>query len=127
MTTEENQHTAPPVESMTPQNVPVHMAYMRRDLDSLTRNFETSSKEQTTLLKEIRDNSPSRKEFEELRGHVDGKASNADFDKLEKFVKDNMITKADFEPVKKVVYGAVVIILSSVMVALVALVIVKGN
>lgn len=105
----------------------VHIAYMRRDLDTLTRNFHEASKAQTELLQEIRDNSPSRKEFEELRTHVEAKASAAEFNKLEKYVQDNMVTKADFEPVRKFIYGGVVIICSTVFVALLGLVVAKSN
>lgn len=123
----DNENSPPPVEVITPQNMTVHIAYMRRDLDELTRNFKDTSKAQTELLQQIRDNSPSRKEFEELRTHVEAKASDSEFKKLEKYVQDNMVTKADFEPVKKFIYGAVVIICSTVFVALLGLVVSKSN
>lgn len=43
------------------------------------------------------------------------------------WIKLNMVTKAEFDPVKKVVYGAVGLILTFVLMALLALVIVKAS
>ncbi|MBU0847062.1 hypothetical protein KKH23_07700 [Patescibacteria group bacterium] len=40
-------------------------------------------------------------------------------------LEDNYITRQEFDPVKKVVYGIIAIILTSVMAALVALVVLK--
>lgn len=123
---EENSHSAPPIEAVTPQNMPVHMAYMRRDLDTLKHDFKEVAKTQTDLLTQIRDNTPSRKEFEEMREHIYAKADDNEFKKLEKFVTDNMVTKTDFEPVKKVVYGMMVLTLTAVMVAILSLVVIKA-
>ena len=50
----------------------------------------------------------------------------AEEEDFEKFVTDNMVTKTDFEPVKKVVYGMMVLTLTAVMVAILSLVVTKA-
>lgn len=116
-------HTPPPVETDAHNNVGVHLSYIRRDLDALTQNQVKNAEETQKLLKEIRDGVPSRKEFDELRGHVDGKAGGGDLAEIKKFVETRLVTKEDFDPVKKVVYGMVSAVLGTVILAILALII----
>ncbi len=116
-------HTPPPVEPENTHNVGVHLSYIRRDLDTLTQNQVKNAEETQRILKEIRDGVPSRKEFDELRGHVDNKAVSSDLVEIKKFVETKLVTKDDFEPVKKVVYGMVSAVLGTVILAILALVI----
>lgn len=48
-----------------------------------------------------------------------------DVDEIKTKLDENYITKSEFEPVKRVVYGLVALILSAVVIAVVALVIQK--
>lgn len=116
-------HTPPPIEPDTHNNVGIHLSYIRRDLDTLTQNQVKNAEETQRILKEIRDGAPSRKEFDELRGHVDSKASSTTMEDIKKFVETKLVTKDDFEPVKKVVYGMVSAVLGTVILAILALII----
>jgi hypothetical protein len=46
-----------------------------------------------------------------------------DIKEIKKRLNENYVTNAEFEPVKKIVYGLVTIVLTSVSIALIALII----
>lgn len=46
---------------------------------------------------------------------------------IQKLISSNYVTKSDFDPVKGIVYGAVKIVLGSVILSILALVLSKGG
>ena len=48
-------------------------------------------------------------------------------DRLEKMIDDKYVTKTEFEPIKRIVYGTTALILTAVCIALLALVIKNGT
>lgn len=78
------------------------------------------------LLIELRTEMRSmRDEIKELKNGVVKRVENLENDKMSKEDAKSLITKDQFEPVKKLVYGCASIILSSVVIGLVYLVIQK--
>jgi len=47
-------------------------------------------------------------------------------DKIEKRMDDNYVLKSDFNPIQKIVYGMVALILTAVVIALISLVVKNG-
>lgn len=59
-----------PISPMAADQMPTHMAYLRRDVDTLAKNSESSFKELKESLKELVSKSPTRQEFEDLKKEV---------------------------------------------------------
>lgn len=116
-------HTPPPIEQ-DHSNISIHLSYIRRDLDALTQNQSKNAETTRQLLEDIRNGTPSRKEFEELRGHIDTKAGVSELTIVQKQI-EKLVTKDDFEPIKKLAYGMVAMTLIAVFSAILVIVI-KG-
>lgn len=46
-------------------------------------------------------------------------------DEIKKMIEEKYVTKIEFEPIKKIVYGMVAVILGTVLVAIIALVVAR--
>lgn len=101
----------------------LHLAYLRRDVDTIIQNQKENALQTQGILKEIRDGQVTRNEFDTLKVAVDKKADENDLTDLKKFVQERLVTKEDFAPIKKFVYGLVGVTLIAVITAVLALVI----
>ncbi len=87
-------------------DIGVHLSYIRRDIDEIKHTQAAHMTEIKAELHELKGAYVTRPEFKEMR------------DDLEK-----KVSREEFDPVKRVVYGVVSLILVGVVGALIALVI----
>lgn len=124
---------------MTPEEAQVRMSlafdYLKKEVDDITahlQGFHTQRDAQAMaemLRREINTAKESvlqtlsgdRRAFEDHKRDFDERRRNLDL-KL-----DTLVTKVEFEPVKKVVFGMIGVVLLAVLTALVAMVITRGG
>jgi len=101
----------------------VHLQYINRDITEIKKNQVDNAVETQKILKEIKDGTPSRIEFEDLRKDVVLKAEKEHLESLRKIVENKLVTKDDFAPIKKFVYATIGLVLVTVGVALLSAII----
>lgn len=87
-------------------DVGVHLAYIRRDMDAIRKSQDEGIKGLKSDLKELKDGYVSHTEFKDLKDDVE----------------KNMVRREEFEPIKKLMYGMVTLILIAFVGGLIALV-----
>ncbi len=70
--------SAPTVFPVSPSDIGIHVAYIRRDIDQIKKDHSDAHKELQSTLKELVDNTPTRGEFEDLKTLVGTKANTID-------------------------------------------------
>lgn len=87
-------------------DVGVHLAYIRRDIDTIKKNQEDGMKDLKSDIKDLKDGYVSHAEFNDLKNDVD----------------KSMIRREEFDPIKKLVYGMVALVLVAFVGGLIVLV-----
>jgi hypothetical protein len=100
--------------TINPESIGIHLSYIVRDLADIKK-----------VQKENWD--AVRKDISELKGtyitNEEFFSHKEDMLELKKFVETKTVTKDEFEPIKKVVYGLVTLMLTSLVIALLSIVI----
>lgn len=100
-------------------DVGTHLAYIRRDIDEIKRTYELGMKDIQENLHELKGVYVTAQQFKDSQDSMSKEIEET------KELVGSMISKDEFDPVKKVVYGMVALVLLGVATALIALVIKK--
>lgn len=106
-----------PIPVQVTGDVGVHLAYIRRDIDDIKKLHENSMKEIKSDLHDLKGAYVTTQQFSDSQRNMSREIEET------KELVGGMIKKEEFDPVKRVVYGLVSIILVAAVGAILSLVI----